>query len=180
MVALKTPAGAAVHLLNSLGCRLARTGTTPWLTTKLPTRGAVTRRRRLNAGTGTDGYLSPDATSGATILSIPEATRQGATDAKSLAQLMDAVVTSLGGSNALLPGLKSQGAAQPTAFFMSSSNGQTEDWSEAGGSVVSGVGTSSNGYVYVGVAWSSTNDDRLMPKNGTPLSQQLFYSLSPL
>jgi len=86
----------------------------------------------------------------------------------------------LTGSGGFFSGLQSNGKAYSTPFFMSSANGQEEDWSINNGSVTSGVGTSSNGDVYVGVTWSTTKADKTMPKGGGTLAQQLYYSLSPL
>jgi tetratricopeptide (TPR) repeat protein len=131
-------------------------------------------------GPGSDGYLSPDGNSGAIILAIPKAALDGATGQGALASLLTAAVEGLTGSDGFFSGLQSNGKAYSTPFFMSSANGQEEDWSINNGSVTSGVGTSSNGDVYVGVTWSTTKADKTMPKGGGTLAQQLYYSLSPL
>jgi hypothetical protein len=125
-----------------------------------------------NAGAGADGYLAPDGSAGAIIFSIPKAAFAGlANDQSALAGIMQSAVQALSGSGGLLPGLKSAGAPQPTPFFMSSDNGQYQTWTNRHGLVLSGIGTSSNGDIYVGVAWG--------PRSGE-LAQQLFLSLSPL
>jgi hypothetical protein len=106
------------------------------------------------------------------ILSIPKETAPAlAASQKALASVMGDVVKGFAGSGGLLPALRATGSAQSTPFFMSSSNGQAQTWSYRGGTVLSGVGTSSNGDVYIGIAWSPGNGD---------LANAMFLSLSPL
>jgi hypothetical protein len=124
-----------------------------------------------NVGAGAGGYVAPGGKAGTAIISIPKPALGPFDTRKSLAALMETIVHSMSGHGSLLPGIQSAGAASPTPFFMSSSNGQYEQWSYADGQVLSGVGTSTNGQVYIGVAWG--------PKDA-PLVQQLFLSLSPL
>jgi hypothetical protein len=125
-----------------------------------------------NLGAGADGYAAPDDSGGAFILSIPRAAVASiAGDQASLAGVMTATVHGFSsGSNSLLPGLHPVGKTQVTAFFMSSDNGQQQDWAYNGGYVYSGVGTASNGQIYIGIAWGHSND----------LAYDLFLSLSPL
>ena len=84
---------------------------------------------------------------------------------------METLVRSLSGSGGLLPNVQSTSKPSSTPFFMSSSNGQYEQWTWASGQVLSGVGTSTNGQVYVGAAWGPSSSQ---------LVQELFLSLSPL
>jgi hypothetical protein len=125
-----------------------------------------------NLGAGADGYAAPDNSGGAFILSIPKAAAAAiANDQASLAGVMTATVNGFSsGSNSLLPGLHQVGKTSVTPFFMSSSNGQQQDWQYKNGYVYSGVGTAANGQIYVGIAWGHTND----------LAYDLFLSLSPL
>jgi hypothetical protein len=126
-----------------------------------------------SGGAGADGYLSPDAAAGTMILSIPKSTDPAlAANQRALAVVMDSVVRSVSGSGGgLLPDLKPAGDAQQTSFFMSSDNGQYQQWTDTSGAVLSGVGTSSNGQVYIGITWGPQD---------AQLAQQLFLSLSPL
>ncbi len=123
-------------------------------------------------GAGADGYAAPDNGGGAFILSIPRAAVAIiANDQASLAGIMTATVNGFSsGSNSLLPGLHRVGKTQVTPFFMSSDNGQQQDWAYDNGYVYSGVGTASNGQIYIGIAWGHSND----------LAYDLFLSLSPL
>jgi hypothetical protein len=125
-----------------------------------------------NLGAGADGYAAPDTSGGAFILSIPKAAVAAiAGDQASLAGVMTATVHGFSsGSRSLLPGLHPVGRTQVTAFFMSSDNGQQQDWAYNNGYVYSGVGTASNGQIYIGIAWGHSND----------LAYDLFLSLSPL
>lgn len=109
---------------------------------------------------------------GAFVLSIPRAAVAAiANDQASLAGVMTATVNGFSsGSNSLLPGLHRVGGNQITPFFMSSDNGQQQDWAYNNGYVYSGVGTASNGQIYIGIAWGHSND----------LAYDLFLSLSPL
>ncbi len=123
-------------------------------------------------GPGADGYLAPDQSGGALILSIPKAaTGPLAGDQPGLAYVMQSALQGFGGSGGPLPGAKAASKPQPTAFFMSSDNGQLQQWTYKHGVVLTGVGTSSNGQIYVGVAWG--------PPNGE-LANDLFLSLSPV
>jgi hypothetical protein len=123
-------------------------------------------------GAGADGYSAPDNSAGAFILSIPKpAAASIAGDQASLAGVMRATVGGFSsGSGSLLPGLTPAGKIQPTPFFMSSGNGQQQDWAYRNGFVYSGVGTAANGQIYIGIAWGHSND----------LAYNLFLSLSPL
>lgn len=124
-----------------------------------------------DTGPGVDAYSSSDLTSGAFILSIPKAAAASyQNNSQALAGLMEATVQGFAGKDSPLAGLQSQGAAHSTPFFMSSSNGQQEFWTYGQGDVYSGVGTSANGQVYVGLTWGHTNEQAF----------QLFLSLSPL
>jgi tetratricopeptide (TPR) repeat protein len=125
----------------------------------------------VNVGAGAGAYIAPGATAGTLIFSIPKATLGPSNNEKGLASLMETLVRSLSGSGGLLPNVQSTSKPSSTPFFMSSSNGQYEQWTWASGQVLSGVGTSTNGQVYVGVAWG--------PSRGR-LVQELFLSLSPL
>ena len=125
-----------------------------------------------SAGAGTAGYLASDGTGGAVIFSIPKAAFAVlANDQSAMAGVMQGAVQGLSGPGSFLPGLKSAGSPQPTPFFMSSENGQYQAWTDRNGVVISGIGTSANGEIYIGVAWG--------PRSGE-LAQQLFLSLSPL
>jgi hypothetical protein len=123
-------------------------------------------------GAGADGYNSPDQSSGAFVLSIPKAAAGAlASNTPGLINVMEQTVKGFsGGAGSILPGIRSAGKAQSTAFFMSSDNGQEEDWTYQHGVVLAGVGTAANGEVYVGITWG--------PASGN-LAQQLFLSLSP-
>lgn len=125
-----------------------------------------------NLGAGADGYTAPDNSSGAFILSIPKpAAAAIAGDQPSLANVMKATVGGFSsGSRSLLPGLSAASKVHPTPFFMSSGNGQQQDWVYKNGYVYSGVGTAANGQIYIGIAWSRDNN----------LAYNLFLSLSPL
>lgn len=125
-----------------------------------------------NLGAGSDGYAAPGNGGGAFILSIPRAAVASiAGDPASLAGVMTATVHGFSsGSSSVLPGLRPVGRTQVTAFFMSSDNGQQQDWAYNGGYVYSGVGTASNGQIYIGIAWGHSID----------LAYDLFLSLSPL
>jgi hypothetical protein len=125
-----------------------------------------------NLGAGADGYAAPDNGGGAFILSIPKAAVAAiANDQPSLAGVMKATVNGFSsGSSSLLPGLHQVGGTRVTPFFMSSGNGQQQDWAYKNGYVYSGVGTASNGQIYIGIAWGHSNN----------LAYDLFLSLSPL
>lgn len=125
-----------------------------------------------NVGPGGDGYIAPDQSSGAFIVSIPKAAAGAlAGDTQGLITVMEQTVKGFsGGGGSILPGVQSTGRAQSTAFFMSSGNGQAETWNYKNGVVLSGVGTAANGQVYVGLTWG--------PSDGK-LAQDLFISLSP-
>ncbi len=127
----------------------------------------------VSEGAGFDGYISSDGNEGAALISVPQAAApEIADDQSALASFMTDTVQGMGGgSNSLLPGVKSAQAVQSTPFFMSSDNGQYELWSAQEGQVFSGVGSSSNGQIYVGITWGPANGD---------LAQNLFLSLSPL
>ena len=123
-------------------------------------------------GAGADGYAAPDNSAGAFILSIPEpAAASIAGDQPSLANVMKATVNGFSsGASSLLPGLTSAGKTTGTPFFMSSANGQQQDWVYKDGYVYSGVGTAANGQIYIGIAWAHSNNQ----------AYNLFLSLSPL
>jgi hypothetical protein len=124
-----------------------------------------------NIGAGADGYAAPDGSSGAFILSIPSSAVEAiAGDQAALAGVMQATVRGFSnGSGSLLPGLAPATKVRSTAFFMSTSNGQIQDWTYNNGYVYSAVGTASNGQIYIGLAWSHSND----------LAYNLYLSLSP-
>ncbi len=123
-------------------------------------------------GAGADGYLARDGSGGAMILSIPKAaTGALANDQPGLAKVMQSFLQGFSGSGGLLPGLASAGKPTGTPFFMSSVNGQQQQWTYNHGVVLTGVGTAANGQIYVGLAWG--------PPNGE-LANDLFLSLSPL
>jgi hypothetical protein len=122
---------------------------------------------------GTGGYAAKSQDSGAVILSIPKAAASSiANDRASLATVMQAAVQGFSGSGGVLPGLQKNDKPQPTQFFMSSANGQLEQWTYQHGSVLTGVGTSSNGVIYIGIAWGPTAKNLV--------TSNLFLSLSPL
>jgi hypothetical protein len=125
-----------------------------------------------NLGAGADGYAAPDNSSGAFILSIPQpAAAAIAGDQAALANVMKATVNGFSsGAKSLLPGLTAEGKISPTPFFMSSGNGQQQNWGYNNGVVYSGVGTAANGQIYIGIAWGHNNN----------LAYDLFLSLSPL
>ncbi|MFL5824141.1 MAG: hypothetical protein ACJ764_11950 [Solirubrobacteraceae bacterium] len=124
-----------------------------------------------NLGAGNDGYAAPDDSAGAFILSIPKpAAASVAGNQAALAGVMKATLKGFSSGGDLLPGLRPVGSTSNTAFFMSSDNGQQQDWAYKNGYVYSGVGTAANGQIYIGVAWSHSND----------LAYNLFLSLSPL
>ena len=123
-------------------------------------------------GAGADGYLARDGSGGAMILSIPKAaTGALANDQPGLANVMQSFLQGFSGSGGLLPGLSPAGKPTETPFFMSSDNGQQQQWTYDHGVVLTGVGTAANGQIYVGLAWG--------PQNGE-LANDLFLSLSPL
>lgn len=124
-----------------------------------------------DASAGTGGYLEQNGKGGAVIFSIPEAAVAPiANDQSALAGVMQAALGGFSGPGNFLPTLKQLDKPQDTPFFMSSNNGQEQDWSYQNGGVLSGVGTSSNGEVYIGIAWG--------PPSGN-LQNELFLSLSP-
>jgi hypothetical protein len=117
---------------------------------------------------GTAGYAAPDESSRVFMLSIPkQAASALASSQPDLANLMSVLPGNLG---SILPGLTPDNKPRSTAFFMSSDNGQLQQWHYRRGVVLTGVGTSSNGQVYVGMTWG--------PDTG--VTPQLFLSLSPL
>ncbi len=121
---------------------------------------------------GSDGYIAKDQSAGAFILSIPKAAGGPlASYQPGLASLMKSVLEGFTGTGALLPGTKSAGKPETTPFFMSSSNGQLQQWTYQHGVIVTGVGTAPNGNIYIGITWG--------PADGA-LAQALFLSLSPL
>ena len=123
-----------------------------------------------NTSPGEDAYFAPNGSSGALILSIPKAASPSiASSAGGLDSLMDVIVRGFA-SGGILPGLASAGKASATPFFMSSSDGQDQQWSYAHGQVLSGVGVS-GGQIYVGLAFGPNNSE---------LTQAMFLSLSPL
>ena len=80
-------------------------------------------------GAGADGYAAPNSSAGAFILSIPKAAVAAiANDQPSLAGVMQATVNGFSRARSLLPGLQQVGKTQSTPFFMSSDNGQQQDW----------------------------------------------------
>jgi hypothetical protein len=125
-----------------------------------------------NLGAGADGYAAPDNSGGAFILSIPRAAAAAfAGNQPALAGVMTATVNGFSsGSGSILPGLHTVGKTHTTAFFMSSGNGQQQDYAYNNGYVYSGVGTAPNGQIYIGMAWGHSNN----------LAYDLFLSLSPL
>ena len=122
------------------------------------------------SGPVTKGELVSAFRSGAFILSIPKAAAVYQSNKQALVGLMEATVQGFSGKGSPLAGLQSQAAAHSTPYFMSSGNGQEEFWTYGQGDVYSGVGTSANGQIYVGITWGRTNDQAF----------QLFLSLSPL
>ena len=123
-------------------------------------------------GAGADGYLAKDGSGGAMILSIPKAATGALSgDRAGLANVMQSFLQGFSGSGGLLPGLSPAGKPTQTPFFMSSVNGQQQQWTYDHGVVLTGVGTAANGQIYVGLAWG--------PPNGE-LASDLFLSLSPL
>ena len=125
-----------------------------------------------NLGPGADGYAAPDGSGGTAILSIPTTAVQAiAGNQSALAGVMEAVVHGFsGGSGSLLPDLRPATKVRPTAFFMSTSNGQIQDWIYKTGYLYTAVGASDNGQIYIGLAWSQSNN----------LAYDLYLSLSPL
>jgi tetratricopeptide (TPR) repeat protein len=125
-----------------------------------------------NLGAGADGYAAGDDSSGAFLLSIPKSAIESiAYDQPALASIMQATIRGFAsGSNSLLPGLTSATKVRPTRFFMSTTNGQLQDWTYNNGYVYTAVGTANNGQTYIGIAWSHSND----------LAYNLYLSLSPL
>ena len=122
-----------------------------------------------NAQPGSNGYFGAGGSGGAFILSIPKAAAGAiANNSRALAIVMQDAVK---GFSSFLPGLRSAGSPQSTPFFMSSQNGQYQQWIYAHGQVLTGVGTSSNGQIYIGIAWGPL-------KSG--LASEMFLSLSPL
>jgi tetratricopeptide (TPR) repeat protein len=120
---------------------------------------------------GQDGYSAANLSSGTLILSIPKAaTGLLASYAPGLASVMEKVVQGFASGGGPLPGITSAGKVSHTTFFMNTSNGQAEQWTYGHGYVLSGVGTSANGQIYIGVAWAPT----------TASVSNLFLSLSPL
>lgn len=120
---------------------------------------------------GRDGYDAPGGNSGALILSIPKAAT-GALSSSSagLAYVMQSTIRGFSGGGGPLPGIAPASKPTSTSFFMSTANGQFQRWTYKNGYVLSGIGTSSDGQIYVGITWGPT----------TTLVQDLFLSLSPL
>jgi tetratricopeptide (TPR) repeat protein len=122
---------------------------------------------------GAGGYATKRQDAGAVIFSIPKAAVASiANDQSSLATVMQAAVQAFSGGGGPLPGLQQVDKPQSTQFFMSSANGQLEHWTYQHGDVLTGVGTSSNGEVYIGVAWGPSRSDTA--------TFDEFLSLSPL
>lgn len=121
-----------------------------------------------DAQPGAEGYAAPDHSSGVFILSIPQpaAAALGASR-HDLADLMTTIVKSFA---FLFPGVAPNDRPHSTPFFMSSDNGQLRQWTYRKGFVLTGVGTSSNGQIYVGMTWGPDSN----------VTSQLFLSLSPL
>ena len=121
-----------------------------------------------DVGAGTAGYAAKDFSSGVFLLGIPkQAAAALASSQPDLASLMSLLPDNF---KSILPGLTKDDKPSSTPFFMSSDNGQLQHWSYRKGIVLTGVGTSSNGQVYVGMTWGPDT-------NVTPA---LFLSLSPL
>lgn len=125
-----------------------------------------------NLGAGAGGYAAKDNSAGAFILSIPKSAAGYLVGNQSgQASVMNAYVNGFAsGKSSLFPGIRPQTAAQPTNFFMSSTNGQKRFWTYDQGYIYSGVGLSANGQIYLGVAWAHDNQT----------ANNLFLSLSPL
>ncbi len=125
-----------------------------------------------NLSAGEGGYAAPDGSSGAFILSIPRAAAASfAGNQAALATVMrDTVDGFEKGGGSLLPGLSPVSKLIQTPFFMSSDNGQQLNWQYRNGYTYSGVGTAANGQIYIGMAWSHSQN----------LAYDLFLSLSPL
>lgn len=67
---------------------------------------------------------------------------------------MQSGLNGVGGAWGPLPGVRAAGKPQSTPFFMSSDNGQLQQWRYKRGVILTGVGASSNGEIYIGVAWA--------------------------
>ncbi len=119
-------------------------------------------------GAGTAGYAAPDESSGVFMLSVPK--QAAAALAASQSDLANLMAVLPGNFKPILPGLTPDDKPHSTPFFMSADNGQLQHWHYRKGVVLTGVGTSSNGQVYVGMTWG--------PDTG--VTPQLFLSLSPL
>lgn len=120
---------------------------------------------------GRDGYDAAGGASGALILSIPKAaTGSLSSSAAGLAYVMQQTLKGFSSGGGPLPGIAPVSKAISTSFFMSTGNGQLQRWSYKNGFVLSGIGTASNGEIYVGITWGPTQQ----------LVQALFLSLSPL
>ena len=121
-----------------------------------------------DVGAGTAGYAAPDFSSGVFLLSIPKRAASAlAASQPDLASLMSLLPDNF---KSILPGLTKEDKPSSTPFFMSSDNGQLQHWRYRKGVVLTGVGTSSNGQVYVGMTWGPDTD----------VTPALFLSLSPL
>jgi tetratricopeptide (TPR) repeat protein len=119
---------------------------------------------------GEDAYFAPNGSGGALILAIPKAAAPALASSQSdLSTLMDDVVHGFA-SGGLLTGLTAASKPSSTPFFMSSSDGQSQQWSYDHGQVISGVGVT-GGQIYVGLAFGPNN---------SLLAQAMFLSLSPL
>jgi tetratricopeptide (TPR) repeat protein len=122
-------------------------------------------------GPGRDGYDEPNGSTGALILSIPKAATGGlSSNAAGLVTVMQATLQGFSGSSGVLPGISPAAKPTSTQFFMSTGNGQSQQWNYKHGYVLSGIGTSTDGQIYVGITWGPT----------TQLAEDLFLSLSPL
>jgi hypothetical protein len=120
-------------------------------------------------GPGGGGYTAHDLSAGASIISIPTSAAPYLVGNNSgQADVMNSYMKGFSGK--LFPGIRAQTGVQHTNFFMSSTNGQKRFWSYNSGYVYSGVGESSNGQIYIGLAWAKQNQT----------AYDLFLSLSPL
>jgi len=107
---------------------------------------------------GADGYFTANASAGVVVFTIPGAALGSAqANPAALAFLMRKVVA--GFASSVLPGLVPKGPDQATSFFMNFSDGRFQDWTFNGGKLISGVGMSPSGEIYVGLSYGPASVD---------------------
>jgi tetratricopeptide (TPR) repeat protein len=120
---------------------------------------------------GRDGYAAARGSAGVLILSIPKAAAGAkGLNAAGLDFVMQDTLKGFVTGGAPLPGIGPASNTRSTPFFMSTVPGREQEWTYKNGFLKTGIGTSANGQIYVGITWGPT----------TSLVQNLFLALSPL